>query len=231
MTESKIPEKCVPLKRKDRIYLAVAYYGWYTFGMAATDSQRIDEDCAMDNGGVPYYEHQLNDKQREILVKYNTPLTPEQIAKSDELFADYKATLPPKKELPYTVEGVPFHVADVPNLNGRIYPTAVLEAAIRKFENKETPLFGELGFPRFPPFEVQRFSEINLNRVSHLIKNIRMEKNILMGDVEILDNPMGAILAGSMPVDFRIRCYADINKDGVVNKCHIITFDATSNGA
>jgi hypothetical protein len=55
------------LSRDERIDLAVCYYGWYTFGMAATDSERCDEDCAMDNGGVPRYADQLTEKHIEVL--------------------------------------------------------------------------------------------------------------------------------------------------------------------
>lgn len=59
-----------PLSREDRLTLAQCYYGWYTFGMATTDSERVDEDCAMDNNGVPYYEDQLTDKHKEVLARF-----------------------------------------------------------------------------------------------------------------------------------------------------------------
>lgn len=53
-----------PIPREDRLYLARAVYGLYTFGLAQTDRDRIDEDCAMDNQGIPYYLEQLTDSQR-----------------------------------------------------------------------------------------------------------------------------------------------------------------------
>lgn len=60
------------LSREDRLILAQSYFGWYTFGMATTESERVDENCAMDNGGVPIYEDQLTDKHKEVLKKYKS---------------------------------------------------------------------------------------------------------------------------------------------------------------
>lgn len=59
----------VALSREDRITLASCYYGLYTIGMAANKSQQIDEDCAMNNVGVPHYEHQLTDRHRQVLAE------------------------------------------------------------------------------------------------------------------------------------------------------------------
>ena len=60
----------VALSREDRITLASCYYGLYLVGMAANKSQQIDEDCAMNNMGVPYYEHQLTDRHRQVLAEH-----------------------------------------------------------------------------------------------------------------------------------------------------------------
>lgn len=56
-----------PLPRETRINLAVSYYGLYMFGMAVTQSERVDEDCAMDNAGIPYYEDQLTEAHKAKL--------------------------------------------------------------------------------------------------------------------------------------------------------------------
>lgn len=69
MTENKEEKDLTPLSRNDRIYLGAVYYGLYTLGMAGSDSERTDEDCAMDNFGVPYYQYQLSDSHKEILAK------------------------------------------------------------------------------------------------------------------------------------------------------------------
>ena len=58
-----------PLPRKSRIDLAVLVHGLYTFGMATTDCERCDEDCAMDNMGIPYYKYQLTERDKEVLAR------------------------------------------------------------------------------------------------------------------------------------------------------------------
>jgi hypothetical protein len=54
--------------REDRIYLGQTVYGLYTLGLAGSDSERIDEDCAMDNMRVPYYKKDLTSAQRSIIA-------------------------------------------------------------------------------------------------------------------------------------------------------------------
>lgn len=58
-----------PLPRQYRIDLAVMVHGLYTIGMAVTDGERCDEDCAMDNMGIPYYWAQLTERDRVALVR------------------------------------------------------------------------------------------------------------------------------------------------------------------
>lgn len=56
-----------PLARNERIYLATRIHGLYTLGMAVTESEKTDEDCCMDNTGVPHYYSQLNERDRACL--------------------------------------------------------------------------------------------------------------------------------------------------------------------
>lgn len=58
-----------PLNREDRITIAVTLFGLYTLGMAENESEKIDENCAMDNMGVPYYEEQLNEDHHQVLTR------------------------------------------------------------------------------------------------------------------------------------------------------------------
>jgi len=46
------------LTRVERLNLAVCYFGLYMIGMATNDGDKVDEDCAMDNAGVPLYLQQ-----------------------------------------------------------------------------------------------------------------------------------------------------------------------------
>jgi hypothetical protein len=70
MTTQEQTQPSKKISREDRIVLAHSYFGWYTFGMATNDAERIDENVAMDNGGVPFYEDQLTDKHKEVLKRH-----------------------------------------------------------------------------------------------------------------------------------------------------------------
>lgn len=55
------------IDRNDRISIACTFYGLYMIGLATTEIEKIDENCAMDNFGVPYYKHQLTDGHKQYL--------------------------------------------------------------------------------------------------------------------------------------------------------------------
>lgn len=91
-------------------------------------------------------------------------------------------------EKSYFIEGI-FMQAEKPNRNGRIYPKGVLEREvnryIKEYVNKNRA-YGELGHPQGPT--------INLERMSHLIKEIRVEGNNFVGKAKIMDSPYGNIV-------------------------------------
>ena len=67
------------------------------------------------------------------------------------------------------IEGI-FLQANKPNRNGRIYPTHVMDAAVRKYTDSHVNnnrAYGELGHPDGP--------QINLDRVSHIITSLRKD--------------------------------------------------------
>ena len=84
------------------------------------------------------------------------------------------------------IEGI-FMQADKQNKNGRIYPKGIMEKEIERFQNliQEKRSLGELGHPPNPT--------INLDKVSHLITNLKFEGNNIFGKAKILDTPMGKI--------------------------------------
>jgi len=86
----------------------------------------------------------------------------------------------------FYIEGI-FMQADKENKNGRIYPRAVMEKELERYQTliKEKRSLGELGHPPNPT--------INLNNVSHLITNLRFEGSDIVGKAKILDTPMGKI--------------------------------------
>lgn len=79
--------------------------------------------------------------------------------------------------------------ADVPNLNRRIYPRAVLEKMIGEIEEKTNParVFGSIGMPAGV--------EVDLSRVSHTVSDLHItEDGKLLGKVMILETPQGKIM-------------------------------------
>ena len=84
------------------------------------------------------------------------------------------------------IEGV-FMQSAIPNRNGRIYPTAIMENEVKRYQKliTEKRALGELGHPANPT--------INLDKVSHLITNLRMEGTNVIGRAKLLDTPMGKI--------------------------------------
>jgi hypothetical protein len=88
----------------------------------------------------------------------------------------------------YNLEGV-FLQADIKNRNGRIYPVEVLDKEVKRYvkENvKKNRAYGELGHPDSPT--------INLDRVSHMIKDLKLEGKNFVGKAKIMDTPYGKIV-------------------------------------
>jgi hypothetical protein len=87
------------------------------------------------------------------------------------------------------IEGV-FLQSNVKNRNGRVYPTEVLSREVDRYnENyiQKNRAFGELGHPDGPT--------INLERVSHMIKELRLEGKDFVGKAKIMtETPYGAIV-------------------------------------
>ena len=85
------------------------------------------------------------------------------------------------------IEGV-FLQSELRNRNGRVYPFAVLEKEVNRYNEeyvKTNRALGELGHPDGP--------SVNLDRVSHRITSLKAEGNNFMGKAQILGTPMGKI--------------------------------------
>ena len=93
-------------------------------------------------------------------------------------------------EKKYIIEGV-FAQADKKNRNGRVYPKAILEPAVEKYvkeQVKTNRAVGELNHPEGPT--------VNLDKVSHLISELKFEGTNVVGKAQILPTPMGKIVEG-----------------------------------
>jgi hypothetical protein len=95
-----------------------------------------------------------------------------------------------KKQL--FIEGV-FLQANIKNRNGRIYPMSVMEREVSRYNEEvigKNRAFGELGHPSGPT--------INLDRVSHIITELKKDGNNFIGKARITETPMGQIARGIM---------------------------------
>lgn len=84
-----------------------------------------------------------------------------------------------------------FAQADIKNRNGRLYPKGILEKQIENQQAliKERRALGELNHPNSP--------NINLERASHLITELKWKGNDVYGKAKILESlPMGQIARG-----------------------------------
>ena len=91
-------------------------------------------------------------------------------------------------EKQYHIDGI-FMQAEQKNRNGRVYPNKVLMNEVKKYNNdyvKSKRAMGELGHPDGP--------QLNLERVSHLINELRIDGNDVYGKAKILDTPYGKIV-------------------------------------
>jgi hypothetical protein len=92
----------------------------------------------------------------------------------------------------YFIEGV-FMQADLQNRNGRVYPVSILEKECARYMKEavqQNRAYGELGHPSGP--------SINLDRVSHMIKELRQDGSNFIGRAKIMDTPMGNIVKNLM---------------------------------
>jgi len=88
----------------------------------------------------------------------------------------------------YAIEGV-FLQAEVKNRNGRTYPMAVLQREVDRYNEEyvtQNRALGELGHPESP--------HINLDRVSHMITELKANGIDFVGRAKIMDTPYGKIV-------------------------------------
>jgi hypothetical protein len=115
----------------------------------------------------------------------------------------------------YFIEGI-FLQSELTNKNGRCYPEAVMDKEVGRYMEslvKQNRAYGELGHPDNP--------SINLDRVSHLIVDLRKEGTNYIGKAKIMETPMGNIARGlleggaNLGVSSRALGSLRMNKEGV----------------
>jgi hypothetical protein len=88
----------------------------------------------------------------------------------------------------YFIEGV-FMQGDMKNRNNRIYPMGTLDKEAKRYNEsyiQKNRAYGELGHPQGPT--------INLERVSHMIKELKQDGSNYVGRAKITDTPYGNIV-------------------------------------
>lgn len=115
----------------------------------------------------------------------------------------------------YFIEGV-FLQAELKNRNGRIYPSETMAKEVDRYTKtyvNENRAFGELGHPQGP--------SINLDRVSHLITELRQDGNNYIGKAKIMDTPYGNIVKNLIKEGARLgvssRGMGSMKKKGGIN--------------
>ena len=115
----------------------------------------------------------------------------------------------------YFIEGI-FLQSNIKNRNGRMYPEEVMDKEVGRYMEslvKQNRAYGELGHPDNP--------QINLDRVSHLIVDLRKEGTNYVGKAKIMETPMGNIARGlldggaNLGVSSRALGSLQMNKEGV----------------
>lgn len=91
----------------------------------------------------------------------------------------------------YFIEGI-FLQAGIPNRNRRVYPIGIMEAEVHRYTEekiKKNRSYGELEHPSGP--------KINLDRVSHMITELKQQGNDWYGKAQLSeDTPCGKIAVG-----------------------------------
>jgi hypothetical protein len=127
----------------------------------------------------------------------------------------------------YFIEGI-FMQGDIKNRNGRIYPSTTLEKEMKRYDQeyiKTKRSLGELGHPDGP--------QINGDRVSHLITEMKRDGNDFYGKAKILSTPMGEIVKSLLDEGVKIgvstRGLGSVReKNGIMevqNDFHLSTVD------
>lgn len=117
-----------------------------------------------------------------------------------------------------------FMQSEIRNRNGRVYPLQELAGACKLAEGviKETGgIFGELDHP--PTLTV------NLANASHVITEMRMQGNDVIGKAKLLNTPAGLIarelFESGVKVGVSSRGAGEVNEGGLVENFQFVTVD------
>jgi hypothetical protein len=117
-----------------------------------------------------------------------------------------------------------FMQGGIKNRNNRMYPVSEISKAVTeafKRINEQKGIFGELDHPQT--------LNINLERISHVITDLRMEGNNAVGRAKILETPMGKIARTLIESGVRLgvssRGAGAVLESGMVEGFNFVTVD------
>ncbi len=117
-----------------------------------------------------------------------------------------------------------FMQASIKNRNGRLYPINELASAVKTAEvriKEQHGLLGELDHPQT--------LTINLDRVSHVITELKLEGSNVTGKAKLINTPMGNIAKELINAGFRpgvsSRGAGTVNESGGVSGFQFVTVD------
>lgn len=127
------------------------------------------------------------------------------------------------KEKNYFMEGV-FIQGEVKNHNGRVYPKREIEIAVKSLNERLQGGLSVLGEVDHPAN-----LQINLDRVSHKITEMRMDGNDGVGRLQIIPTDMGLLIKTFLENDVKLgvssRGQGEVDSRGNVTGFQIITVD------
>ena len=114
--------------------------------------------------------------------------------------------------------------ADVKNRNNRVYPKIEIEKAVQTINerlNDGESILGELDHPQS--------LTINLDRVSHMLTEVKMVENDAIGKLKLVDTPMGRIatelIQSGVKLGVSSRGTGRVGEGGKVSDYHFATMD------
>lgn len=136
----------------------------------------------------------------------------------------------------FAIEGV-FMQSDTVNRNGRVYPRQILEGEVDRYNKKyvmERRALGELNHPSGPT--------VNLDKVSHLITDLKMEGKDVFGKAKLLETPCGQIAQSLIESGVKLgvssrgmgslkenRGYKEVQKDFMLSAVDIVADPSAPN--
>jgi hypothetical protein len=155
--------------------------------------------------------------KNQILIYFNV------LTRNDRIYRQEEFT---RIRLSKNPDGSAYEYSLLDKLNSKMYYREFLRGTRTLSPERSLTfspdVYGELGHPDV--------YDINLSRVSHLVKNVRIVNNYLIADIKVLDTPQGKelkrMLDDGTQFVFRPRSTGTVNDNKEVTIEHLFTFDA-----